>query len=409
MYLFLCQPRACRGPHWGLLEQESFWLQYERTSIQPQVYFARRIPKQDSIEIGLNCLVRIKPKVIKINHKKFPSLRVQSDGTTFRIILKATEVSESPRIIDADPKDNLIQVMLLAPKVEQNTNPKNDEETSENREKSLDSSSKTPELSSTEDFLKAEGKVLLPQPDMLDQLTSEKLAGSNNPVQNENEIVQKRIDKPKSLGNSIESPGKSTAGDGAKDELNASSAADSVNANINSTEPSAELVSKESAIDSKDVDKKTSTESVLDEPFTKDSVSSNQGADEWGYQPSTPSYQKLDTDVRLILFVFGLLVFCSAVLVLWYRAKFGGRKRARQQLFGDSLGPSDLSPYYALLGVRGSDSNDAIKKRYKHLIKVFHADKLSAQDLPEEMVSLANERFQQIQDAYQKIKTVRGF
>ena len=402
------------------MEQESFWLEYERSTSRPQIYFARLNAKQNLIEIGLNCLVRIKPKVIKINHQKFPTLKVQSDGTTFRISIKTTGVPESPRILDDDPKDNIIQVMLLSPKVDQATvNAEGEsedlaEQTSDSKNGASDNSAAEiapkPDLGTTEEFLQAEGKVLLPQPDMLDRLTSEKLANSKptdksptgKPSTDKPTAKPASVDKPSPVDQTVKEAD-SKVNQPNKPTLDSSSGRDLKNGNSLSNEQVSANQAAETDSISKDFD-------ANDSALSRDSLDESQvpNVDEWGHE-TTPSYQRLDTDIRLIFLVFGLLVFCSAILVLWYRAKFGGRQRARQQLFGDSPGPSDLSPYYALLGVRGSDSNDAIKKRYKHLIKVFHADKLSAQDLPEEMVSLANERFQQIQDAYEKIKTVRGF
>ena len=57
----------------------------------------------------------------------------------------------------------------------------------------------------------------------------------------------------------------------------------------------------------------------------------------------------------------------------------------------------------------GEVSPEEIKRKYKQLVKVFHEDRLSAQDLPEEMIELAGERFRRIQEAYEALKRDMDF
>jgi hypothetical protein len=71
-------------------------------------------------------------------------------------------------------------------------------------------------------------------------------------------------------------------------------------------------------------------------------------------------------------------------------------------------GSKPLISQYEILGCSEEDSNTDIKARYKHLVKVFHVDTLSGQDLPEELVELSTERFRKIQDAYDTLKEERG-
>ena len=51
-------------------------------------------------------------------------------------------------------------------------------------------------------------------------------------------------------------------------------------------------------------------------------------------------------------------------------------------------------------------SDEEVKKAYRTLAKKHHPDKL--QDLGEEHLKGANEKFQSIQTAYEKIKRERG-
>ncbi|HOD41339.1 MAG: DnaJ-like protein DjlA [bacterium ADurb.Bin243] len=65
--------------------------------------------------------------------------------------------------------------------------------------------------------------------------------------------------------------------------------------------------------------------------------------------------------------------------------------------------------YYAVLGCQPSDSIEKIKEAYKKMVKDYHPDNIIAKGLPEDFVKFATQRFQQIQDAYEKIKKARNF
>ncbi len=66
-----------------------------------------------------------------------------------------------------------------------------------------------------------------------------------------------------------------------------------------------------------------------------------------------------------------------------------------------------LQDAYGVLGVAASASDSEIKKAYRRLISQHHPDKLVARGLPEEMMQLAKEKTQEIQAAYERIKTTR--
>ena len=66
--------------------------------------------------------------------------------------------------------------------------------------------------------------------------------------------------------------------------------------------------------------------------------------------------------------------------------------------------PEDLlQTAYTRLGVAKEADNNTIKKTYKKLVSQNHPDKLVAKGLPEEMVKLATEKMQRIQEAYELI------
>lgn len=64
---------------------------------------------------------------------------------------------------------------------------------------------------------------------------------------------------------------------------------------------------------------------------------------------------------------------------------------------------------YQILGCTDQDSNEQIKKKYRQLAQAYHPDKIAAKGLPDEFLQLANDKFREIQSAYETIKKERGF
>lgn len=68
----------------------------------------------------------------------------------------------------------------------------------------------------------------------------------------------------------------------------------------------------------------------------------------------------------------------------------------------------DSGKYYAILGCDKNDSNEHIKKQYRKLVLDYHPDKIASKGLPEEFTKFANDKFREIQEAYETIKKERG-
>jgi DnaJ like chaperone protein len=64
--------------------------------------------------------------------------------------------------------------------------------------------------------------------------------------------------------------------------------------------------------------------------------------------------------------------------------------------------------YYAVLKCDESASNEELKKQYRTLVTEYHPDKIEAKGLPEEFIKFANDKFREIQEAYEHIKQERG-
>lgn len=69
----------------------------------------------------------------------------------------------------------------------------------------------------------------------------------------------------------------------------------------------------------------------------------------------------------------------------------------------------NLDKYYNVLNCNRNSTIEEIKKSYRKLLLTYHPDKYVSKDLPEEMMNLAKEKTQEIQEAYEKIRTTRGF
>lgn len=89
----------------------------------------------------------------------------------------------------------------------------------------------------------------------------------------------------------------------------------------------------------------------------------------------------------------------------------GGRADARRP--GSARRPpptrrNTVADAYGVLGVSRDASDAEVKRAYRRLMNQHHPDKLVAKGLPEEMVRLANDKVQEIKNAYEAVKQARG-
>lgn len=66
-----------------------------------------------------------------------------------------------------------------------------------------------------------------------------------------------------------------------------------------------------------------------------------------------------------------------------------------------------LDPYYAILGAQPHEPLETIKKKFRALALQWHPDKISARGASAEALRHAKEKFQQINEAYEKIVAAR--
>ena len=67
----------------------------------------------------------------------------------------------------------------------------------------------------------------------------------------------------------------------------------------------------------------------------------------------------------------------------------------------------DLAPQYAVLGVAESAADAEVKKAYRRLASEYHPDKIISQGLPEDFQQFAEEKFKEINEAYESIMASR--
>lgn len=63
---------------------------------------------------------------------------------------------------------------------------------------------------------------------------------------------------------------------------------------------------------------------------------------------------------------------------------------------------------YAVLGCQPTDSDEQVKRCYRQRVQEYHPDKIAAKGLPEEFTRFAQDKFREIQEAWEKIKAARG-
>ncbi|SLM32994.1 DjlA [Desulfamplus magnetovallimortis] len=63
---------------------------------------------------------------------------------------------------------------------------------------------------------------------------------------------------------------------------------------------------------------------------------------------------------------------------------------------------------YAVLNCQPGVSNEVLKKQYRKLVSEYHPDKIQAKGLPDEFVKFANDKFIEIQEAYNTIRSERN-
>lgn len=75
--------------------------------------------------------------------------------------------------------------------------------------------------------------------------------------------------------------------------------------------------------------------------------------------------------------------------------------------FERQTGEEALASAYAILGLEAGAGDAEVKQAYRRLISQNHPDRLVSKGLPEEMITLANEKTAEVRKAYETIRAAR--
>ncbi len=96
-----------------------------------------------------------------------------------------------------------------------------------------------------------------------------------------------------------------------------------------------------------------------------------------------------------------------------HQGGFHGQQQGQYQSSGagwqQASQADHLADAYKILGVSSDADSKTVKRAYRKLMNEHHPDKLMAKGLPPEMMNVAKEKSQEIQNAYDLIKKVKGF
>lgn len=84
----------------------------------------------------------------------------------------------------------------------------------------------------------------------------------------------------------------------------------------------------------------------------------------------------------------------------------GGQNRYGRYGNGAQGSASDLSKAYSTLGIKADATNAEVKDAYRNMVKKYHPDRYATQGA--EAQAKAEQKFKEVQAAYEKIKAARG-
>lgn len=123
---------------------------------------------------------------------------------------------------------------------------------------------------------------------------------------------------------------------------------------------------------------------------------------------------------RLIRFILPLLLMYLVFQVLWnflyyfVSSGYPGRRSSYSGGTGDSRSQNRggtsrrTRDPYLILGCSPHASDEEVKSCYRRMVGRYHPDRFIGQELDQEFIDLATERFKEIQDAYDHIRKIRG-
>ena len=92
-----------------------------------------------------------------------------------------------------------------------------------------------------------------------------------------------------------------------------------------------------------------------------------------------------------------------------FERQFGAGYRYQQKNQRTYQDPAQkIKDAYAILELSSTASDSEVKKAYRKMMSKHHPDRLASKGVPPEMIKLANQKTQQVKEAYDAIKSSRG-
>lgn len=102
----------------------------------------------------------------------------------------------------------------------------------------------------------------------------------------------------------------------------------------------------------------------------------------------------------LVAYADGQMHSAEEQLILVAVNTFGLKNRYRQIKSRFAGTPNDIGKYYQILGCTRGDSKNEVKKKYRKLAMQYHPDRIHAKGVPREFARVSQDRFKEIQNAY---------
>lgn len=127
-------------------------------------------------------------------------------------------------------------------------------------------------------------------------------------------------------------------------------------------------------------------------------------------QPTSEQRQRLLEVAELLGFSRWELEQFLAMAQAEFNFSSSRQRRSHQQHQAHQAPPrrDQLADAYTILGVAAEVPDAEVKKAYRKQMSKHHPDKLAARGLPPEMMNMAKEKAQEIQQAWELIKQARG-
>jgi DnaJ like chaperone protein len=127
----------------------------------------------------------------------------------------------------------------------------------------------------------------------------------------------------------------------------------------------------------------------------------------YGHFRNQPQMIEMMVDILLrVAAADGSIHLAEETLILSAARIFNFDHNRLNQLKSKYIASSEKS--YDVLGCSRQDPDETIKRRYRHLVQTYHPDKIAGKGLPDEFTQLAQDKFREIQEAYEAIKKERN-